>query len=82
MRNKRRHHEERMKAKARKIAVEVRCMTVGNGYTKQHIENFVKNHNNLQICSCSMCGNPRRSKWKEKTRKEKDNSWKDVDNQN
>ncbi len=47
----RRHHVERLKAKAKKIA----------SHKGLPAEFYVLNYNNLCVCSCYGCGNPR--KW-------------------
>lgn len=49
----RRHHKERMKNRAKFIWHEVW------GYLDENRE-FIRNSDNLKMCSCWMCGNPRR----------------------
>lgn len=73
MRAKRRYHKKRMKAKARDIVVNVWRGILGDRYDDEVVRNMKKNADNLKVCSCEMCRNPRRSKWrraKGKTRKE------------
>ena len=60
MRDIRRHHVVRMKAKAKRLAMNIWGLD----------ENAMKKHyNQLKPCSCFMCGNPRRC-FGEKTRQE------------
>lgn len=60
-RAERRHHRDRMKAKARRIASQ-----------SAHLDpdNFSKLHDHLAYCSCHMCGNPRKH-WNELTMQER-----------
>ena len=54
-RAERRHHRARMSARARRIGRVVRGMK-GGELDRWVLQSF----NNLQVCSCWMCGNPRR----------------------
>ena len=54
----RRHHKERMKAKARHI-----CTKIWREKNLSVIKRLTKNADNLKMCSCEMCRNPRRSGW-------------------
>ena len=69
----RRHHKYRMKAKAKFVAKRI----WGRGSLELSSDEVVvqatKNADHLAACSCEMCRNPRRSRWrraKGKTRKE------------
>lgn len=69
----RRHHKNRMKAKARYIAGVIWRYAMGDTRSDDAVENMVKNADHLKSCGCQMCGNPRRVGWeksKGKTRKE------------
>ena len=53
----RRHHRQRMMARARRI------LATGIGPTDPEFEDRVRrSYDNLSVCSCWMCGNPR--KWR------------------
>ena len=52
----RRHHKDRMKRKAERIVV---C--IWRNRDPRVIRNMRINADNLTVCSCEMCGNPRRS---------------------
>lgn len=62
-RAKRRHHRARMFKKARNLL----SRWWGNEYVKNHQKDFHKCasglRDNMQICSCYACGNPRRMSW-------------------
>ncbi len=69
----RRHHSERMKAKARKVAQQSWGYRVDLGMAAAEVERLSsraeKFSDHLASCSCYMCGNPR--KWfEERTRAE------------
>ena len=67
-REERRHHLDRMKAKARRIARDSWNYSEYNDDPKR----AEKWANTLCLCSCGMCGNPRKWKWScEKTRQER-----------
>lgn len=68
MRSKRRHHKERMKRKARRIA-EIIWGYLSSSFRREDIvENMIKNADHLKSCSCDSCCNPRRSGWNKKKR--------------
>ena len=52
----RRHHQGRMKRKAERIVV-----WIWRNRDLRVIRNLRINADNLTVCSCEMCGNPRRS---------------------
>lgn len=56
-RSLRRHHRERMKAKARRI---VKIWNAGVNNYKLPEDFLVANADHLKTCSCWMCGNPRK----------------------
>ena len=60
----RRHHKERMKAKARHIAGVVWRYVMGDTKRDDIVEQSIKNADHLKACSCEMCRNPRRSGWR------------------
>lgn len=60
-RAERRHHSKRMKAKARRFA---------RRDNFRDPENMARIHNHLALCSCHLCGNPRKH-WNELTIQEK-----------
>lgn len=65
-RSLRRHHSERMKAKARKIHWMWQLWPLAGWKLNDRAAHYA---DHLKMCSCSMCGNPR--KWlKEITRQE------------
>jgi hypothetical protein len=72
----RRHHKRRMKAKARRIAqniwgYKVQAWPYWDEEEVQRMLKHAERHaDNLAICSCSSCGNPRRYGWEDKTRQE------------
>ncbi|MFW5793988.1 MAG: hypothetical protein ACOCV1_00695 [Bacillota bacterium] len=62
----RRNQEERIKQKSRRI-----CKTIYNYQDKnldEKIKYYDKIKDNITICSCWMCGNPRRNKGSKKDR--------------
>lgn len=59
----RRHHKERMKAKAKRIAGAIWGYALSGFERDDIVENAVKNADHLKACSCEMCCNPRRSGW-------------------
>jgi len=63
----RRHHSKRIEAKTRKLLL----ATWGDIVKKDKIflaDKTKRMYNNYTICSCAICGNPRRSGWdQEKT---------------
>lgn len=59
----RRHHNHRMKNKAKYIATMVFGYTSSDTKHTGAYESIVKNADNLKQCSCEMCRNPRRSKF-------------------
>lgn len=67
MRAIRRHHKERMRAKARRVARQS-----WNTPEKWVEHQAVRHADNLKSCSCSMCCNVRRNEWEkgELTRQE------------
>ena len=65
-RSLRRHHSQRMKAKARKIHWMWQLLPT-TGWKIQSRVHYYADH--LKMCSCYMCGNPRKW-WKTKTRQE------------
>ena len=60
-RAERRHHKDRMKAKARRIAREVWGYKDEDG--GQVVANMERCADHLMSCSCSMCCNVRRNGW-------------------
>lgn len=59
-RSLRRHHRDRLKARTYKILVNREFSTLFPDW-KEGIEHRVSRRwNNMQMCSCWMCGNPRR----------------------
>ncbi len=57
----RRHHRERLKKRLRKILLSQQFHSMFNpGWTKDLEYRVNIRWNNMQMCSCSMCGNPRR----------------------
>ena len=59
-----RHHKQRVKAKARKLALTL----TGTLYTPQQdtaeiVSSWEKRADYLKLCSCSMCCNPRHDQW-------------------
>lgn len=69
----RRHHRSRMKSKAKHIAGVIWRYAMGDTLHEGVVSSFVRNCDNLKMCSCEMCRNPRRSGWRKnrgKTRKE------------
>lgn len=60
----RRHHRERMKRKAKRLVAHV-----WRDGDEKLTRLMMNNADNLKVCSCEMCGNPR--KWfKQRTRQE------------
>lgn len=58
----RRHHKDRMKDKAKSVL---------KFWFKEPTESEVGKHaDNLAVCSCEQCGNPRRTSYKSLTRQE------------
>lgn len=73
MRAKRRHHKSRMKSKAVFIAGHIWRYLDGDTKNQHVVDGMRKRADYLKVCSCEMCRNPRRSKWrraKGRTRKE------------
>lgn len=67
------HHRERMQARAMFIAGQVRKLAVSGSQRDDIVEQYRRNGDNICMCSCSMCCNPRHSGWEKcggKTRKE------------
>lgn len=60
----RRHHKQRMKAKARYIAGVIWRYAMGDTKSEEVVESMERNADHLKACSCEMCRNPRRSKWR------------------
>ena len=60
----RRHHKRRMKAKARHVAGVFWGYARGDTRADRVVEHMVQNADHLKACSCEMCRNPRRSKWR------------------
>ena len=58
-RAERRHQKRLMKNWAKKVAHKIWNYDSSDSVT----ESFVKNADNLKMCSCDGCRNPRRSKW-------------------
>lgn len=57
----RRHHKERMKRKAYRIYTEIWSAGSYSTCSINWINKFVnKSADNMAMCSCDMCGNPRR----------------------
>ena len=54
------HHKQRMKDRALQIAKAQRFNNDPQGINEMRKENLIHNADNLTICSCWMCGNPRR----------------------
>ena len=54
------HHKERMKAKAIRIAKQWQFRNDPQNINGAIERNLVYNADNLKICSCWMCGNPRK----------------------
>lgn len=73
-RSNRRHHLKRMKRKAEHIGAAEAAYThrfyhcVPDDATTEAKRRRVKSANHLKICSCWMCGNPRRQKFKKSSR--------------
>jgi len=65
-RSKRRHHRARMYKKAQKLLVR----WWGTEYADSHQEDLhcqaSQVRDNMQVCSCYCCGNPRRTAWNKK----------------
>jgi hypothetical protein len=65
----RRHHRERLNRRCRRV---LRYFE-HSGWSAETIRFYInKRRDNMQCCSCHMCGNPRR-KWDEVTMQEKRN---------
>ena len=59
----RRHHDRRMRAKARRVLRDYFYSDAGNRWPKfeEWLHwSIVRRADNMQICSCRGCGNPRR----------------------
>ena len=62
----RRHHAERLKKRARRILLSQEFRSMYNPGWQEDIEyRMARRWNNMQMCSCQMCGNPRHSGWHE-----------------
>lgn len=60
----RRHHKQRMKAKARFVSGVVWGYLSGDAMRVDIVDRSEQNADHLKACSCEMCRNPRRSKWR------------------
>lgn len=76
----RRHHKDRMKAKAARVAKQI--IATGDWWTPErraaYIERWKKLADHLAECSCWGCGNQR--KVEGPTKQEKDDSWREDAN--
>lgn len=60
-RSLRRHHRDRLKARARRILISGEFSSLFDPGWSEGLEHRVNRRwNNMSMCSCWMCGNPRR----------------------
>jgi len=57
-----RHHKQRVKAKARKLAL-TGTIYASQQDTAEIVSRWEKRADYLKLCSCSMCCNPRHDQW-------------------